>query len=109
MKRIFINGALNQYRKGHLKYDHVEFEPELHEAYVGKVDEDESFGEMSGDRLLRAVQELPEQYRIIINLHIVDGLGHRQIAAMLNTTEGNSKSRLSRARVMLKEILTKRK
>ena len=109
MKRIFINGALNQYRKAHMKHDHVEFEPELHDAAMAKEDNDGYVSGISSESLLNSLQQLPEKYRIVINLHILDGLGHKQIAEMLNTTEGNSKSRLSRARMMLKEILTKRK
>ncbi len=109
MKRIFINGALNQYRKAHMKHDHVEFEPELHDTQANPDDDETMFSGISSEYLLNSLQQLPEQYRIVINMHILDGIGHKQIAAMLNTTESNSKSRLSRARVMLKKLLMKRK
>lgn len=103
MTRIFINTSLSEYRKAHLKYRHEEFDGDKHDE---TEEESMEFEEpRSAEEVLKAIQDLPEIYRVIINLYAVDGLSHMQIARELGITEGTSKSRLSRGRQLLKEIL----
>jgi RNA polymerase sigma-70 factor (ECF subfamily) len=52
---------------------------------------------------MKHVSELPEIYRLVLNMYAVDGYSHQQIAEKLDISIGSSKSRLSRARVILKE------
>ena len=47
--------------------------------------------------------KLPESYRLVLNLYPVEGYAHKEIAEMLNISEGTSRSQLSRARTMLTE------
>lgn len=53
-----------------------------------------------------AVEELPDGARQVFVLHDVEGYKHREIAEMLDVTEGTSKSQLHRARCLLREELT---
>ena len=53
--------------------------------------------------LLKIIQELPDRYRLIFNLYVVDGYSHKEIAKMLEINEGTSKSNLARAKMILKE------
>ncbi len=110
MSRIFINVSLNQYRKGHMKYSHVEFEGDKHDdTDKSKWDEDnDTIDEHEVEFVIEAIQSLPEIYRIIINLYAIDGMNHNQIAKALDISEGTSKSRLSRGRILLKEKLNKK-
>ena len=63
--------------------------------------------EDAGDReLLDAVLRLPERYRIVIHLFYYEDYSIREIAALLDLGEGSVKSRLSRARKMLKAQLS---
>ncbi len=103
MTRIFINTTLSEYRKGHLKFQHIEFEGDKHEKEEEPNDDFEE--PKSAEEVLEAIQKLPEIYRIIINMYAIDNLNHLQIAEELGISEGTSKSRLSRARQMLKELL----
>lgn len=106
MTRIFINTSLSEYRKAHLKYKHEEFDGDKHDEPENEspdLDEPREPGEV-----MKAIQELPEIYRIIINLYAIDGLSHLQIANELGISVGTSKSRLSRGRQMLKDILNKK-
>ena len=57
--------------------------------------------------LLKLVQELPDKYRLVFNLYVLDSYSHKEISKMLNISEGTSKSNLSRARKKLKEKLEK--
>ena len=100
MTRVFINLALNSFRKARHKYHHVE----LHDNIEADETETE-VEEADPKRVLDAVQQLPEIYRIVINLYAIDGLSHKEIAGMLGISEGSSKSRLSRGRKLLAEAL----
>ncbi len=54
----------------------------------------------------RALQQLPDSQRLVVLLHDVDGFKHHEIADMLEIAEGTSKARLSRARALLREMLS---
>jgi RNA polymerase sigma-70 factor, ECF subfamily len=55
--------------------------------------------------LQRAIDELPEGYRLIFVLHDIEGFEHNQIAEMLECSIGNSKSQLHKARLKLRDVL----
>ena len=55
------------------------------------------------DFLLKCIQELPERYRLVFNLYVLDGYSHKEVSEMLNITTGTTKSNLARARMILKE------
>lgn len=55
------------------------------------------------DVLLDFIQQLPDRYRLIFNLYVLDKHSHKEISSLLKISEGTSKSNLSRARKILKE------
>ncbi|MBI4480711.1 MAG: sigma-70 family RNA polymerase sigma factor [Acidobacteria bacterium] len=61
----------------------------------------------SVDRLTleKAIEALPPGYRIIFQLHDVEGYEHREIAGMIGCSVGNSKSQLHKARMKLRDML----
>lgn len=97
MKRIVINTALQKYReKNVLNLIHEEY---VKEEAVVVVEEDE----VSLDYLLGLIQNLPNQYRLVFNMYVLDGYSHREVSEKLGISEGTSKSNLSRARAILKK------
>ena len=62
--------------------------------------------EMGIDVLLGFIQQLPNQYRLVFNLYVLDRFSHKKIGEMLQISEGTSKSNLSRARLILKQKIT---
>lgn len=96
MKRIVINTALQRYRKQTLfeiiREDHLK-EPEL------EIDEEM----IPVDYLLKIIQELPDRYRQVFNMYVLDGYSHKEISEILKISIGTSKSNLARARNILKE------
>ncbi len=76
---------------------------------VADVDELEDFDlettDLGIDVLLGFVQQLPDNYRLIFNLYVLDNYSHNEIAEMLKISVGTSKSNLFRARKILKEQL----
>ena len=100
MKRITINTALQRYReKGVFN---IINEENIEDVTV-EIEEDE----LSIDYLLSIIQELPDRYRLVFNLYVLDGFSHKEVANMLSITTGTSKSNLARARVILKERIEK--
>lgn len=100
MKRIAINTALQKHRQQ--KVFSISNEDYIKEDVV-EVEEDQ----YSSDFLLQCVQSLPDRYRQVFSLYVLDGYSHREIAEMLNISEGTSKSNLARARSGLKERIEK--
>jgi RNA polymerase sigma factor (sigma-70 family) len=99
-KRIAINTAIDHYRKNIHKtlrsIDNLDI-----------VDEEEVF--VSNDilncnieKVMEAIQELPDGYRIILNLFVMENKTHREIAELLNINESTSRSQLTKARKTLK-------
>ncbi|WP_408048586.1 RNA polymerase sigma factor [Tenacibaculum halocynthiae] len=96
MKRIAINTALQKYReKSPLQIVKEESIEDIEE-----VEYDDSI--ISVSFLLETIQKLPDRYRLIFNLYVLDKFSHKEIAKMLQISEGTSKSNLSRARLLLK-------
>lgn len=95
MKRITVNTVLQKYRKKKI-YD-IPNEEQLEAEDVEVVDDG-----IPLDYLLQIIQELPDRYRLVFNLYVMDGYSHKEIAEMLDISDGTSKSNLARARVILK-------
>ena len=96
IKRITVNTALMRYRnKGVLNI--------VDENYIEDIDVEIENEAVSIDFLLHIIQELPDRYRLVFNLYVLDGYSHNEIAAMLHISTGTSKSNLSRARLILKD------
>jgi len=60
------------------------------------------------DELLPLLQSLPPRYRLVFNLYVFEDYKHREIADMLNISEGTSKSNYARAKQILKRSLMKK-
>jgi RNA polymerase sigma-70 factor, ECF subfamily len=77
------------------------------------LEQRESFGAVHSDnvdpvlreKLHRAIDELPEIYRVTLIMHDIEGYTHIEIAQSLGVAEGTCKSRLSLARAKLREAL----
>uniref|UniRef100_UPI00404A6E25 RNA polymerase sigma factor n=1 Tax=Flavobacterium sp. TaxID=239 RepID=UPI00404A6E25 len=95
-KRVVINYILQQYRSQNV----FEIVPENIADETNLEVEDEN---ISLDFLTRIIQELPDRYRLVFNLYVMDGYAHKDIAAMLDINIGTSKSNLARAKAILKE------
>ncbi|PHR72521.1 MAG: RNA polymerase subunit sigma-70 [Lutibacter sp.] len=98
MKRIVINTALQKYRTKSMLSLVTE---EIPDEIIVEIDEET----VSLDFLLSIIQELPDRYRMVFNLYVLDGYSHKEVANKLTITEGTSKSNLSRARLILREKL----
>jgi RNA polymerase sigma-70 factor (ECF subfamily) len=97
LKRIAINTALQRYREDVGVYDIIN-EGNIEDDTVVINDEDVSI-----DFLLKIIQELPDRYRLVFNLYVLDGYSHVEISELIHISTGTSKSNLARARLILKD------
>jgi RNA polymerase sigma factor (sigma-70 family) len=95
LKRIVVNTALQRYRSKGV-FDIVN-EEQIEDISI-EVENDT----IDITFLLNSIQELPNRYRLVFNLYVLDGYSHKEIGEMLEITTGTTKSNLSRARMILK-------
>jgi len=96
LKRIVINTALQTYRETNVLNL-------ITEEIIDEVEIEVDDEQVSLEFLLKLIQELPNRYRLVFNLYVLDEYSHREIANMMGISEGTSKSNLSRARVILRD------
>ncbi|MBT8317147.1 MAG: sigma-70 family RNA polymerase sigma factor [Lutibacter sp.] len=96
IKRVMVNTILLKYRQRNVLNLVTE---EIPDEVIVDIDDDE----VSLDFLLNLIQELPDRYRTVFNLYVLDGYSHKEISKMLQIAEGTSKSNLARARNILKQ------
>lgn len=100
VKSIVIRTAINYYnRTTRLQLLHGELS-DL-EAGIRSSDYESLIDQIDIEVLLGIISELPDTYRIIVNLHLIDGYTHSEIASMLSIAEGTARSQYHRAKNIL--------
>lgn len=97
MCKICINTALKKLHRSKLTTDIEEI------SNVVSIDARYAT-DMEVEYMFAIIKDLPEQYRTVFNLYIIEGYSHKEIGKILNMKEASSRSVLSRA----KEILRKK-
>jgi RNA polymerase sigma-70 factor (ECF subfamily) len=101
LKTIVVNKAVGQVKKRRLSLvaiddkDYAEVQESIHE--------DELQLQVAG--LRKAIQKLPDGYRVVLSLYLLEGYDHSEVAQILGISEATSKSQYSRARKKLLEIM----
>ncbi len=108
MKRVVINHALN-----HLKRNKKnEFDRDFSDEHLNVTEENpnEIFeadnSKYSKEDIISAVDQLPIGYKTVLNMAVIDGLKHKEISELIGIAEETSRSRLTRAKQMLRKNLT---
>jgi len=104
IRRTMVNTAINFYKKK-IKYQK---DVSLDQGEPISVEEESAIDRLSTQELLEMIRELPDGYRMVFNLNVIEGYTHKEIGDMLNISENTSKSQLSRARGVLQEKLKKK-
>lgn len=102
IKRIVINHCLNVFKKRKLRFE------ELGEGAGEIIDlpgSDEGEVAYEVDRVKSAIMKLPDGYRQVLTLYLLEGYDHAEIAGILGIQETGSKSQYSRAKAKLREML----
>ena len=100
MKRIFIHTAINYYHKVKNLSEYFIDDDEYDINFTEVTD---AIGKMAEKELLKLISELPDGYRMVFNLYIIEGYDHEEIGKLLGISAGTSRSQLVKARKQLKE------
>nr|WP_238354605.1 RNA polymerase sigma factor [Fulvivirga marina] len=103
LKRIVINKAINFIKKKQVEF--AEVQDNIADEEYPPVEY--TNGMMDVNRVKRALTLLPDGYRLVFSLYLIEGYDHSEIAQILGITESTSKSQFNRSKKKLKEILQK--
>lgn len=108
VKRVVTNTCIDHYRRS--KKDPIQFDDDVVFHYKDdKLEEieidDLDISGMNTKIILDAVSKLSPQYRTVFNLFVIEEYSHKEIAEMLNISEGTSKSNLAKAKARLQMLL----
>ena len=78
---------------------------EIHEDYQVEDRSESALDVLSAEELNKMVQRLPDGYRIVFNLYVIEGYNHKEIGERLGISPGTSKSQLFKAKKMLQKKL----
>ena len=101
IKKILIYTAVDHIRKYNKHYFSSDFESSV--LYMPAVGEN-ALDMMSYDEIIKAIKFLTPGYRTVLNMFIIDGFSHEEIATQLGISVGTSKSNLFKAREQLKKF-----
>ena len=104
LRKIMVYTAIDHFRKYHKHKLVTDIDAVI--MQVPSANED-ALDKLSYEEIIRGIQELSPGYRTVLNLFIIEGLSHDEIAAQLGISTGTSKSNLSKARRQLQKILLK--
>ena len=100
IRKIVVNTALKKYSLRRYEKEVVGYEiKDRDESSM----EPSAYGHLSEKDLLNLINTLPDGYRLVFNLYVVEGYQHDEIAEMLNIQSGTSRSQLVKARNMLQK------
>ena len=102
LKKIVVNKAINQVKRR--KPERLPDNERWDIAEEGAVDELAGYP-FTVEKVKRAIELLPDGYRVVLSLYLMEGYDHREIAEILGITESTSKSQYNRSKKKLKELL----
>jgi RNA polymerase sigma factor (sigma-70 family) len=98
LKRIVVNNALSK-----RKHEPI---PEDDRWDVAEAEPPVEYGDkLTVDRVKRCIELLPDGYRSVLSLYLMEGYDHQEIAEIMGISESTSKSQLNRAKSKLRELL----
>jgi RNA polymerase sigma-70 factor (ECF subfamily) len=105
IRRIIVHTCIN-FLKKHKKFaDSVE----LDYANTINVKEESLPSLMQAKQIVEAIRLLPIGYRTVLNLYAIEGYSHKEIGEMLDIQESTSRSQFTRAKVLLEQVLVKKR
>ncbi len=105
MKQIVTNTCLNVLKKKKIAFD--ELKEDMSESESDNDSESEN--NFTIEEIKKALEELPQGYRVVFNLFVFEDYSHKQIADMLEISESTAKTQLFKAKRKLKELLVTKK
>jgi len=99
LKRIVINRSLDHLKKKKLKLE------EINDKTTQIADYQMEMKEVNVEVIKNAIQQLPDGYRVVLSLFLIEGYDHEEISQILGITNSNSRTQFLRAKNKLRELL----
>ncbi len=106
LKQIVIHRSINLLRKRKLAW--VELQEEQLDNLPDGETEDNDELQYKAAQIKEAINELPDGYRVVISLYLLEGYDHEEIGQVLNISENTSRTQFMRAKRKLVEILRRK-
>jgi RNA polymerase sigma factor (sigma-70 family) len=103
LRRIVINAALQTKDKASYQREQTNLDTVAHPLVAPNV-----LSQMGAEELIALIQQLPDGFRDVFNLYVLEGYSHDEIADMLGIAPGTSRSQLVRARQKLQAMILQR-
>ena len=106
IKSIVVRTAIDHYRKNSPFW----FTQDIEKPGIlpDDIDPFDVLDALEKEEVMAALQMLPDGYRLVFNLYLIDGYEHHEIAEMTGISTSTSKSQLSRAKAFLRKNLTQK-
>lgn len=101
IRRITVNAALQRLRKTYRKREVM---PET--IHDDRTETPEIYDKFNADDIMKMINKLPDMYREVFNLYVIEGYKHKEIAQMLKMKESSSRAVLARAKKQIREQLS---
>jgi len=102
LRKIMVYTAIDHFRKNNKHQNVIELDAAVIHL---PVQAETASDKISYDEIIGSIQDLSPAYRTVLNLFIVEGFSHEEIAGRLGISIGTSKSNLAKARKQLQKIL----
>jgi RNA polymerase sigma factor (sigma-70 family) len=98
VRKIIVNTAVRNNQRKSVSFEEIGLENIQEESCSPDV-----FSIISEEELIHIISGLPDGYRMVFNLHAIEGYSHKEISKFLNIEESTSRSQLVKARRILQE------
>ena len=105
IRRIVVHTCINILKKNKRFNESVDI---IHASSL-QVREESIPSIIQAKEVVECIRMLPIGYRTVLNLYAIEGFSHKEIASMLDIEESTSRSQYTRAKVMLEDVLVRKK
>ncbi len=102
IKRITVNKCINFLKSRRLVFAEMNQLPDIPDETENEPPQNPKY---TVERINKAINQLPDGYRVVFNLYALEGYDHEEIGQILEISEATSKSQYSRAKAKLRDIL----
>ena len=106
LKKIVINRSLDALNKRKAIFEDIDYHIDIKDESDDYAETNEEL-DVRADEIKKAIEQLPDGYRIILSLYLLEGYDHDEISNILAITSSTSRSQLSRAKKKLISVLQK--
>ncbi len=99
IKRIVVNNCINFLKKKRLYFE------EIDERIANVSEEESNDSPLSVEAINKAIFQLPDGYRVVFSLYLIEGYDHQEISEILDISVATSKSQYSRAKKKVRALL----